>query len=195
MRIVLSLILALAFLPSYSQGFKSGLQLGLNTSQVSGDALGGFHKAGLKAGAFVKHRLQKSTNLQFELYYIDKGSNDNKTDFQIDLSYVETALILQKFHHGLMYEGGLTFGVNMSAQTYNMWGFEDQGMSDFNSYDIGAKIGIGKELKDKLWMYWELGNTLPFFPIQAHPSGETYRLNLGKYNAVLCFSFRYMLSK
>ena len=42
-----------------AQNFQSGLITGISTSQVSGDALGGFNKIGLQLGGFVNHPLGK----------------------------------------------------------------------------------------------------------------------------------------
>ena len=51
----LSLFIFYGFLISnlQAQNFGGGIILGLSTSQVSGDALGGFNKAGLLAGVFA----------------------------------------------------------------------------------------------------------------------------------------------
>ena len=188
--LVLSFFLLTNF--SSAQSFESGIISGISTSQVSGDGLGGFHKIGLQLGGFVKHKIGGTTSGQFEIYYIDKGSDQPKTNFQIDLSYVETSWSIQKEYQGFIYEGGLLFGVLIDGTTYDYYGLKDQSKSDFSKFDIGAKMALGKELMPKLFMFWELSNTIPFFPIQEHPA-YTSIFNKGKMNAVLCFSFRYLL--
>tara|TARA_B100000886_G_scaffold283770_1_gene208107 strand:- start:1015 stop:1608 length:594 start_codon:yes stop_codon:yes gene_type:complete len=179
----------------YGQNFKAGLIAGISTSQVSGDQLGGFNKLGIKFGASVNHFINSASRGQLALYYIDKGSNDINSDFRIYLSYIETSWCVQKTSKGFIYEGGLIFGVLVDGKTYNIYGYEDIQKNNFNKFDFGAKLAAGVKLKPQLTMFWELSNSIPFFPIQDHPGGATYGLNKGKYNSILSFSFRYLLSK
>lgn len=59
----------------YSQGFKSGLILGMNGSQISGDAMVGFNKGGLLAGTFAEYQFANPlSNIRMELVYTEKGS-------------------------------------------------------------------------------------------------------------------------
>lgn len=180
---------------SQAQSFQSGLIGGISTSQVSGDYLGGFHKVGVKLGALVKHDFTTSTVGQFSLYYIDKGSNATESNYQIDLSYVETALSFQKAYGGFTYEGSLLFAVLAEGLNYDAYGYLDPYQSDYNKIDVGLQLGIGRKINSNIQLFWELSNSIPFSPIQAHASGETYLLNKGKYNAVLSFSFRYLWGK
>lgn len=194
MRSTLLLFLCcLISLSVQAQRFQSGFIGGISTSQVSGDYLGGFHKAGLKLGAFVKHDFTASTAGQFSLYYIDKGSNATKSNYQIDLSYVETAWSFQKKYGGFIYEGSLLFAALIDGTTYDAYGYEDPYQSEYSKIDLGIQLGMGRKISRRMDLFWELSNSIPFTPIQAHASGETYLLNKGKYNAVLSFSFRYLL--
>tara|TARA_B100000963_G_scaffold67219_1_gene55357 strand:+ start:1744 stop:2337 length:594 start_codon:yes stop_codon:yes gene_type:complete len=179
----------------YSQNFKAELIAGVSTSQVSGDQLGGFNKLGVKFGASVNHFINSASRGQLALYYIDKGSNDVNSNFKIDLSYIETSWCIQKTSKGFIYEAGLLFGVLIDGKTYDIYGYEDLQKNDFYKFDIGAKLSAGVKLKANLTMFWELSNSIPFFPIQNHPGGATYGLNKGKYNSILSFSFRYLFSK
>mgnify|MGYP004195079309 FL=1 len=176
-----------------AQNFQSGLITGISTSQVSGDALGGFNKIGLQLGGFVNHPLGKNSKGQFGLYYIDKGSDDTKSLFQIDLSYVESSYSILYNFQGFLWEGGVLIGALINGKTYDLYGYENVSESQFNKFDISAKLAVGKELFPKLQMFWEVTNTIPLFPVQEHPAYMSI-LNKGKMNAVLCFSFRYLLS-
>ena len=194
-RLVVVLFLTLWSVVGVSQNFKAGLLVGPSTSQVSGDQLGGFNKIGLKVGGSVNHPINPATRGQLEIYYIDKGSNDQNSDFGIDLSYIETSWSVQKTAKGFIYEGGLLLGVLIDGKTKDIYGYEDPTKGDFYNYDIGAKIGVGMNIRPKWQLFWELSNTLPLFPVQDHPGGATYGLNKGKYNSVLSFSFRYLFSE
>ncbi len=178
-----------------AQNFKAGAIGGISTSQVSGDQLGGFNKVGVKLGSFVNHPINLATRGELAMYYIDKGSNDLNSNFRIDLSYIETSWCVQKSSKGFIYEGGLLFSVLLDGKTYDIYGYKDVTKSDYNKFDIGAKLAAGIKLKPRLFMFWEITNSLPFTPIQDHPGGATYGLNKGKYNSILSFSFRYLYSE
>ena len=154
------------FISSYCNGqnFKAGLIAGISTSQLSGDQLGGFNKLGIKFGASVNHFINSASRGQLALYYIDKGSNDVNSDFRIDLSYIETSWCIQKTSKGFIYEGGLLFGILIDGKTYDIYGYEDTQKNDFHKFDIGAKLAAGVKLKPQLTMFWELSNSIPFFP-------------------------------
>jgi len=179
---------------SNGQNFNANLITGISTSQVSSDNLGGFNKFGIKLGASVNHKINDATRSEYSMYYIDKGSNDNENFFQIDLSYIESSWCIQKSAKGFIYEGGITFGVLIEGATYDKNGRLDKTNSDFNKFDVGAVVGAGIKLKERIYLFWEIGNTIPLFPIQKHTDGITYRLNKGKYNAVFSFSLRYLLN-
>ena len=162
-----------------AQNFKAGAIGGISTSQVSGDQLGGFNKVGVKLGSFVNHPINLATRGELAMYYIDKGSNDLNSNFRIDLSYIETSWCVQKSSKGFIYEGGLLFSVLLDGKNYDIYGYEDVTKSDYYKFDIGAKLAAGIKLKPRLFMFWEITNSLPFTPIQDHPGGATYGLNKG----------------
>ena len=76
---ILIFILNLSFL-SQAQDFKGGVILGLSTSQLSGDHLEGFNKAGLILGAFTSRVFSEKISGKMELIYIQKGSKNPDLD-------------------------------------------------------------------------------------------------------------------
>ena len=194
MKIGLILISLLLSLNILGQSFKANAIAGISTSQVSADNLGGFNKFGIKLGASVFHKLNDGTRAEYAMYYIDKGSRDSENFFKIDLTYIESSWSLQKSFKGIMYEAGLLFAVLVDGGTYDRNGKYDTQNSNFSKYDIGATIGAGVKLKSKIYMFWKLNNTIPFFPIQKHPDEISIGLNKGKYNSVFSISLRYLLS-
>jgi len=78
MRGLVFLFLVLPFF-SLAQGFGGGLFAGISTSQVSGDGIGGFNKAGAWAGGFTDYRFTPRSTLQLELTFIQKGSRQAPT--------------------------------------------------------------------------------------------------------------------
>ena len=73
-----SIFLVLFCISSFSQNFNGGLISGIATSQVSGDNLGGYNKAGFLFGIYTQYPLSEISNLQLEINYIEKGSNNPK---------------------------------------------------------------------------------------------------------------------
>jgi len=105
---------------SFGQSFKAGLLAGISTSQVDGDHLSGFNKAGVKAGGFVNRKISDKMNLQFEMEFIQKGSRQPLSKdgvfYLMRLNYIEVPLLLsyapgQKWN----IEAGASFAVLLSA--------------------------------------------------------------------------------
>src|SRR5689334_20529940 len=96
------LIIAVSIYPFLlqAQTFRAGAFAGISTSQVSGDNLGGFDKAGLYAGGFVNMPMGEKWLLQMEITYIGKGSRPSKSDEEAGfpgvyptLNYAEVPLV------------------------------------------------------------------------------------------------------
>ena len=91
----------------HAQDFGGGIILGLSTSQVGGDDLGGFNKAGLLAGVFANKAISPLISFQMEMTYIQKGSNNPNMNDAEDINnylkedissyYFEMPLLL-KYH-------------------------------------------------------------------------------------------------
>jgi hypothetical protein len=80
------IIIILIIIPTIvcSQTFDLGLTMGINTSQVSGDGLGGYNKLGIRIGGLIRKEFSQF-NAQIELQYINKGSSRNSpNDSYID---------------------------------------------------------------------------------------------------------------
>ncbi|MDC0303403.1 PorT family protein [Flavobacteriales bacterium] len=79
----------------FGQGFGGGLYGGISTSQVTGDGIGGFNKAGGWAGAFTDYRFTPRSTLQFELSFIQKGSRQAPTVKNNGVLYVNNQNYLE----------------------------------------------------------------------------------------------------
>ena len=99
-----------------AQNFDGGCIIGVSTSQVSGDRLGGFNKAGILVGVFANTSISSIMRLQMEMIYIQKGSNNpemQKNEISdISLSYLETPIFLRyRQNKNIQIEAGLSGGV------------------------------------------------------------------------------------
>ena len=71
-----------------SQNFNGGLIGGISTSQVSGDNLSGYNKAGLFLGIFTQLPVSSITNIKMEMNFIQKESRNPKMNQNKFLIYL-----------------------------------------------------------------------------------------------------------
>lgn len=102
---------------SFAQVIKGALIGGLNLSQVDGDQIYGFHKAGLNVGASAIIPIKNRFSLDLEILYSQKGSSqkplynyeDSSGEYMLKLNYAEIPLLLQYSD-----KGGVTVGAGFS---------------------------------------------------------------------------------
>lgn len=147
--------------------FGAGIIAGINTSQINGDRLTGYHKFGVFAGIRAMARLTNTSELAIEMQYIRKGSRDpnqfvpgqTRSRF-ISLDYVEVPILFHKIiqsktaryglEGGLAYARLLGFKINENPGTINYRTFTEI-QNDFNNEDlvllVGGGIMIGKHYR------------------------------------------------
>lgn len=182
---------------SFSQNFKGGVIAGIATSQVSGDALGGLHKAGLYLGVFTQLPISPISNIKMEMNYIQKGSNNPKISENlvpdISTSYIEVPISVNYYQNEIMcFEIGLQTAFLLNFSDNDLYGPipNDQSIP-FNKVDLGAFIGMNYHLTDNILLNSRISNSI--LPIRPHASGAIYQLNRGQYNSVLSFTIHYII--
>lgn len=199
MRFSLTLFVFLAvtfFSNVYAQGFKAGLIGGLATTQISGDQLSGFNKAGIVAGGFVSTYLSPKFDVQMEIVYFQKGSrknadpeNQDYTYYRLRLNYFEVPVLLQwKYSKRFVFEAGPTFGALLSTQEEDEYG-EFNTTFPFNKFELGLAGGMNVIIVKGLSFNARYEQSA--LPVREHVSGQTYRFNQGQYNSAIVFTFRY----
>ena len=177
-----------------AQEFNAGILSGLSTTQVSGDNLAGYNKAGLIIGGFVNRDISQSLALQIEMMYIQKGSSNPKVEnliAEINLEYIEIPLILiLKSSEKINFDFGIHISALIDGYYKDIYGILENQI-EFNDYEFGAVVGIAYKLNEKMSLCTRLSNSI--IPIANHASGQTYRLNKGKYNTGLNFIISYKL--
>ena len=192
-----AILLCCGFLSTsiHAQNFGGGLILGLSSSQVSGDKLGGFNKAGILAGVFAKKSISENLSIQMEITYIQKGSRnpDNTTPHEYDLDYVEIPLFLKyQTKYQLKIEAGFLTGILINQIEYsNGMKLTNISNGNFNKFDFGIGIGIDYSISEKLTLNSRISNTLFFSPTREY-SVQTF-INRVNYNSVLSFAIHYNL--
>ena len=196
-KLLLCLFLTFLSLFSFSQNFKGGVIAGIATSQVSGDALGGFHKAGLYLGVFTELPLSLISNIKMEMNYIQKGSNNPKISENfvpdISTSYIEVPISVNYYQNETMcFEIGIQTAFLLNFSDNDEYGPipNDQSIA-FNKVDLGAFIGMNYHLTNNILLNSRISNSI--LPIRPHVSGATYQLNRGQYNSVLSFTLHYII--
>ena len=200
------ILLFLVYSFAYSQNFSAGPIIGINTSQVSNDNLGGFNKIGLRLGGFV-HKAFENFDFQMELQYINKGSRENigqntySEGYRLNVNYIEMPLLIQKsnsYIYDIDIELGLIFGY-LLKWTETIDGIDEAGdninnywVESIRSIEYSFLIGFKKQITQQLYLNTRLSNSL--FPIRGHfssfgPDGNP------QYNTCISFSLYYFLNK
>ena len=184
---------------SHAQNFGGGVILGLGASQVGGDNLAGFHKAGWLLGAFANTSISELLSFQMEMTFIQKGSdNPNMNDYphqpDISSSYIEIPLLLQ-YHQSnkLKIEGGLLSAYLIDAYYNDLIGkIPIHTVNPFIKYDFGLLLGIDYTFSNKLSLNTRLSNSILPIGTEDYNHPNTYNSSRkGKYNSVLSFALHY----
>ena len=196
-KLILCLFFTFLSLFSFSQNFKGGIIAGISASQVSGDALGGFHKAGLYLGVFTQLPISSISNIKMEMNYIQKGSNNPKISenflSDISTSYIEVPISFNYYQNEIMcFEVGLQTALLLKFSDNDLYGPipNDQSIP-FNKVDVGAFVGMNYHLTDNVLLNSRISNSI--LPVRPHASGAIYKLNRGQYNSVLSFTLHYII--
>lgn len=199
--LLLFLILGTAIQNTCAQSFGGGVVLGFNASQVSGDNLGGYNKAGISGGFFVNKKLNETSELEMRMTYSAKGSRDvpnyekgKYSAYYLKLNYIEVPILYRYKFKMLWLMAGLSGGYLINYSIANESGpFPENSIENrpFNKYEVCTQLGVGFPFDE----HWEIElrtiDTFPILPIRKHASGANFQLNFGQLNSVLAFSLKY----
>jgi hypothetical protein len=197
--VIVGLLAIGALVGVQAQEFNAGLKGGLSATQISGDQLSGFDKAGLYAGTFVNLYLWPRACLQMEMSFIQKGSRKNPdpdkndfTEYRLNLDYIEVPLIYRVDYSDMFsIEAGLALAALLHSREEAYPPLAPT--PPFNKQDLSVLGGGYFHFADR--MYINLRYQSSILPVREHRSGATYRLNKGQYNSVVVFSFHYQISR
>jgi hypothetical protein len=194
MRLTKFFLFAL-FLFSYElhaqQAFNAGIAIGMTTSQISGDGLGGWDKFGITGGAFVSAPLSSKNGFRVGINYADKGSRTkrdtlNFNTFAYRLRYIEVP-VQYSFQNGpFTFLSGLYYGrlikqdILSNALTYDV-------IPAFRNYDVGIALGATLQMGDHFFIEGRFSaSILPTRPSPNFANPNSY-YEKGNYNQVLYF--------
>ena len=201
-KLAILILCGFLFLRADAQKFDGGFTLGISTSQVGGDNLAGFHKAGLLIGIFANKNISELLRIQMEINYIQKGSNNpdinnydhpNYLKEDISLSYVEIPLLIQyNIKDKLKIEAGNFIAFLNNGYYNDLNGKIPNNTNPFINYDIGLIIGIDYQYSEHISLNTRFSNSILPIGAEDYKNQNTYNtLNKGKYNSVLCFALHY----
>ena len=188
-----------------AQNFGGGVILGLSTSQVGGDDLGGFNKAGLLVGVFANKAISELLSFQMEMTYIQKGSDNPKMNDadhpnylkeDIASSYIEIPLLLQ-YHQSnkLKIEGGVQLAYLINGYYNDINGeIPTYSVNPFRKNDFGLLLGIDYKYSKNISLNTRLSNSILPIGTEDYDLVNSYNSSRkGKYNSVLSFAIHYNL--
>ena len=183
-----------------AQSFIGGISAGASFSQVDGDKMAGYNKAGLIVGGFVNKQLGNKVSAQLEMLYIGKGSkrgaNPNKGIFdyrRISLHYIEVPVVLQFWYEklNLTLEGGLSYGVLISSREEDEYG-ETILVGPFKKNELGLITGVSYQLSDAFAVGLRFAYSI--LPIASEIEIINGRRYGGSYNNLICVKLNYLIS-
>jgi hypothetical protein len=181
--------------------------LGLNASQIHGDAYDGFDKAGLFAGIAVNAFFDEKSSLEFGFYFSQKGARHipkpqkGDLDFYfVNLNYLDLPLL---YRHNLNKSFFITLGPSFAYlinyyEEINYANFT--GSYRFNQFEYTVNFGLGKKIKEKFSV--EVRTTNSLFPTRDYggiistvfyPNPVAQFFNKGFYNNVLTLFCAYKI--
>lgn len=156
-KLGLILLFFMCFLGSYAQKFEGGVTGGLNMTQLDGDKLSGYNKAGLNGGFWISYPFNDKWSAGLEFLYTQKGairttSQDTilspETFDRYRINYLEIPLFAAYSYKKFSFQGGLALGVLLKAEVEDFTGnqdFTDQFKPFDNQFLLGAVYTINKK--------------------------------------------------
>ena len=196
-KVILLFSLLGLFNSSRAQDFEAGFQGGLITSQISGDASGGYYRFGATGGLFVKCHFRGPYSGEFAITLAPKGSKrfvrDSKgriirEEYRLRLAYIEIPILFQYTLDTLSItlEIGPSIGILLGQE-------EEEAIivsyGDFNKTETGIMVGATKRFSDKF--SFSIRGSHSVLTVRKHPSGGIWKLNRGQYNTALMAFFKF----
>ncbi len=199
--IVAFLLLMGGFAHAQFANFKGGVEVGVMGTQVDGDTLAGYDKAGLRVGGYIEKPFTKTISIQFGMLYTQKGSqgeknvNDPFSFYEINLHYIDMPLTARYYHNsGVFGESGLALGYlfKQKEEGNNQVGqFRVDESPGFNNFEVSWHLGIGYRLFPYTSVHAQFGYSL--LKIRGKYDSEIPGVYAGQYNNTLMVALQIYL--
>jgi opacity protein-like surface antigen len=167
-RVFLFLLIISSSLSLHAQQFKGLVNVGINTSQIDGDGLGGFYKSGLMLGGGVALQFHERCRVSVCAEFMGKGSRtafkDSVNYFRWKMQYIDIPLALSfKLHERFSFQVELTPSVLINDKVDAGLGFQ------------------ASNPKNDAFHYLAAGG-VEFFPIENMSLLMRYQYSLTRFN-------------
>jgi hypothetical protein len=192
----LIILLVVVTLSGISQEFNGGFYGGIAASQLDGDKLDGYNKAGIVAGGYINRYFNKEWAGQLGLRYAQKGSKtDNNVGFYYKavLHYVEMPVTVRYQHFKKVdFEGGFSLGYLLKAM--EKIGSDDFDVADppFDKFELASLLGVNYHFNKKLAVGAHFSYSI--LSVRPYSSGYEDFMDKGQHNNVVYFSVAYKLA-
>lgn len=208
MNMYRTLLLILAFSIasiSYSQlaNFKGGIEGGVMGTQVDGDTLSGYDKAGIRVGGFIEREITEKISMQFSMLYVQKGSkgeqdpDDLSSFYKINLHYIDMPLTAKYYHKsGIIGEAGLGLGYlfsSLEAGNNEFGQYIEDDEPEFNRFEVSYHLGIGYKLFPYTSVHAQFSYSM--FKIRGKYQSQIPGVFAGQYNNTLTIALQIYLGK
>ncbi|MEO0471695.1 MAG: porin family protein [Bacteroidota bacterium] len=164
-KILLLSCFLFATISLWSQNVGGGLQLGFNASQVDGDGVGGFNRAGFSVGGFVTYELQKNLHIRPEILFEQLGSA-TRQQLILSTNHISIPLLIQASIPISLDDGvqriqvvaGPVIGILLSAKDFN-----DDVTASLNRTDFRITAGAAYRFSEQWSISLRYGYSLTSF--------------------------------
>lgn len=199
---IIGILLMSSMLVSAQKEFILGAQGGFHASQVSGDYLAGFHKAGIQGGFFVGQENEHKFSWNFAIRYITKGSRiigqkTNGSKYRFHLNYIELPIFFEKGFE-IPYNKSKSFSFYLGGGPYfsRLISYSEESEAgprndtrEMKTNELGAEIYTKLYLQEKLSLDVFFSNSLT--PIREHQGFATWMLDKGQYHSLIGVRLNY----
>ena len=178
--------------------FSGGLELGVSSTQLSGDALSGFDKFGLSAGPFIRTTFSEKSSAKLGILYLNKGSKKNADPdngdlitYAIRLNYVEVPITYSYSINNIRAEGGLAIARLVSSSELGTDGRERDFIFPFEKMDFSVVLGASYYFSENIFVNGRWSQSI--IPVRKSPNvvNSASFYEAGMYNTAFQLMFGY----